>query len=141
MNQPQQALTQAIALVAALNSEGNVLLLKRDDTQHCGGLWSFPGGKIEAGEEPETAAQRELKEETGLTASNWKYIGTYSHAYPDQLLHFFLFTCVHDTAATLETESAYIWARESELTNYPMPDANSKLLSMLRKNNSCLPGV
>jgi len=141
LNQPQQALTQAIALVAALNSEGHVLLLKRDDAQHCGGLWSFPGGKIEAGETPETAAKRELKEETGLTASNWTCIGTDSHAYPDQRLYFFLFTCMCDTAAILETESAYIWVRERELTDYPMPDANSKLLSMLKRNNSCLPGA
>jgi mutator protein MutT len=133
LNHPQQALTQSIALVAPVNSEGQILLLKRDDAQHCGGLWSFPGGKIKAGEKPEVAAKRELKEETGLTGSNWKYMGTHSHAYPDRLLHFYLFSCACDTATAMETASAYIWARECELTDYPMPDANYELISMLMR--------
>ncbi len=124
--------TQVIALIAPFNNEGKVLLLKREDAQHCGGLWSFPGGKIKAGEMPETAAKRELKEETGLTGSDWKYMGTHSFEYPDRLLHFFLFTCVCDTATVMETESAYIWARDNELTDYPMPDANSELIKMLK---------
>jgi mutator protein MutT len=123
---------QVIALVAPFNNEGKILILKRSQSQHCGGLWSFPGGKIEPGEKPETAAKRELKEETGLTGSNWKCIGTHSHAYSDHLLHFFLFTCVCDTATAMETESSYIWARECELTDYPMPDANSELIKMLK---------
>jgi len=119
-------------LVAPLNSESHVLLLKRDEAQHCGGLWSFPGGKIEAGEKPETAAKRELKEETGLTGSGWTCIGTHSHAYPDRLLHFYLFTCICDTATAMESRSAYIWTRACELTDYPMPEANYELINMLK---------
>ncbi len=110
-----------------------MLLLKRDDTQYCGGLWSFPGGKIIAGEKPETAAKRELKEETGLTGSGWQCMGTHSFAYHDRLLHFYLFACICDTATAMETESAYIWARDEELTDYPMPDANNELIKILMR--------
>lgn len=59
-------------------------------------------------------------------------MGTHSFEYPDRLLHFFLFSCVCDTTTAMETESAYIWARDSELTDYPMPDANSELIKMLK---------
>ena len=47
---------QVIALVAAFNVNKELLLLKRPDHAHCGGLWSFPGGKVEAGETPLHAA-------------------------------------------------------------------------------------
>ncbi len=124
--------TQTIALVAPMNSNGHVLLLKRNKDQHCAGLWSFPGGKFKAGEKPETAAKRELKEETGLIGSDWKYMGTHSFEYPDRQLRFFLFACVCDSATVMETESSYIWVKDSELTDYPMPGANRELIRMLK---------
>src|SRR5262245_2033861 len=60
--------TRPIILVAAcvlLDAEGRVLLARRPEGRSLAGLWEFPGGEIEAGEETEDAVVRELREELG----------------------------------------------------------------------------
>ncbi|TPG14621.1 (deoxy)nucleoside triphosphate pyrophosphohydrolase [Sphingomonas oligophenolica] len=56
-------LVVAIALVAA---DGRVLLAQRPRGSRHGGLWEFPGGKVESGERPEAALVREVREELGI---------------------------------------------------------------------------
>jgi len=123
--------SQCIALVAAFNRAGQVLLLKRDEKQLCAGMWSFPGGKVEQGELAKAAAIRELKEETGLTGSDWQHLGAHCFTYPDRLLHFQLFSCVCDPLQNLSYESEHAWIGMDALEHYPMPAANSTLLPML----------
>jgi len=114
-----------------LDHQGKVLLLKRHTDQHCGGLWSFPGGKIEAGESPQTAAQRELREETGLIGSSWQQLCTQPFAYADRTLYFTLFTCVCDGLAAPDTEVPHAWSEVSALPDYPMPEANASFVTAL----------
>jgi len=122
---------RTIALIAPFDDKGNILLLKRDAHQHCGDLWSFPGGKVEAGETPKKTAKRELMEETGLTGSNWKLLGMHDFEYPDRKLNFLLFRCLCEETEKLLCESAHIWADAARLHEFPMPDANTELLNML----------
>lgn len=67
---PHQAsaplLVVAAALVAGEGSEGRLLLQQRPLGKHHGGLWEFPGGKVEPGETPAAALARELAEELGI---------------------------------------------------------------------------
>jgi len=110
-----------------------VLLLKRDSGQHCGDLWSFPGGKIETGESPKTAAIRELREETGLEGNDWQLLGDSTFEYPDRLLHFFLFSCqCNHHPERVVCEASHTWADVGQLADYPMPDANKALLQMIQ---------
>lgn len=122
---------QVIALVAAFNRRGEVLLLRRPDAVHCGGLWSFPGGKVEADEMPLQAAVRELKEETGLTGKRWRHLGKAWHNYADRRLRLLLFACLLPDTGSLLCESEYIRVARGELAGMPMPEANAKLLPML----------
>jgi len=94
-------------------------------------LWSFPGGKIESGETSQSAAARELQEETGLVGSDWTYIGEYRHAYPDRQLTFSLFRCICRSNKRLAAESMYAWINIADIANYPMPEANREFISML----------
>ena len=55
-----------VAAAAIFNSQGQVLLALRSKKQHQGGLWEFPGGKVEAGESVRDALSRELEEELGI---------------------------------------------------------------------------
>lgn len=110
--------------------------MKRKQKQHCGGLWAFPGGKIESGETAKAAAMRELKEETCLIGSDWHLLGKHSFEYPDRLLHFYLFSCLCEDTNSLACESAHTWANANKLSSYPMPDANKELLTLLSINET-----
>jgi len=123
--------TQVIALVAAFNQQRELCLLKRHDDTHCGGLWSFPGGKVEGTETPLKAAVREFKEETGLSGKLWRHLGKSSHSYADRTLHFLLFVCYCPDISNIHAESEYIWLKRDTLDAYPMPEANKKLIDML----------
>ena len=113
-------LTQLIALVAPFNIKNEVLLLKRNNSQHCGDLWSFPGGKVESHEDIQQAATRELQEETGLTGSQWQKLGEIAYSYPDRMLKLALFSCLCPDTSELHTETEHIWVRCDKLADYPM---------------------
>ncbi len=117
------------------NPAGEVLLLKRPEGVHCGGLWSFPGGKIEAGETPLAAARRELAEETGLAGTDWRLLGEHEYRYPDRALHFHLFACHGACSGELNSSGKYTWAPVMALKNYPMPTANRTLLDGIDLDN------
>ena len=75
-----------VAVVVAINAAGEALIQQRRASQSYGGYWEFPGGKVEAGETPEGAAKREMREETGLTTAPQKWLRL---QYGDTQLHFF----------------------------------------------------
>ena len=77
-------LLQVGASVIVEDEQGRILLQKRSDN-HC---WGYAGGSIELDEEVETAAKRELLEETGLTAHSLELFGVFSgkdthYVYPN----------------------------------------------------------
>jgi len=123
--------TQAITLVAAFNRQQELLLLKRPDDVHCGGLWSLPGGKVEVNEMSLDAAVRELQEESKLSGKLWRHLGKSSHSYTDRTLNFFLFVCYCPDIAHIQAESGHVWVKRDELVDYPMPEANQTLMKML----------
>jgi len=123
--------TQVIALIAAFNHQQELLLLKRPDGVHCGGLWSFPGGKVESNEMPLQAAIREFKEETALTGKRWRHLGKSSHTYHDRTLNFLFFVCHCPDVSNIRPESKHIWIKRDKLNAYPMPEGNKKLTAML----------
>lgn len=61
--------------VVAEDAEGRLCLIHQYRHAVGGWLWEFPAGKREAGEEPDITAQRELLEEVGVEAANWRKLG------------------------------------------------------------------
>ena len=74
-----------VVACALLDADRRVLISQRPDGKTMAGLWEFPGGKIEAGERPEEALIRELKEELGIEVQEacLAPLTFASHAYPD----------------------------------------------------------
>jgi len=72
-----------VAVGVVKNNEGQVLISLRDKFLHQGGLWEFPGGKIESEETAEQALVRELKEELAISVLAATPLITIKHQYPD----------------------------------------------------------
>jgi 8-oxo-dGTP diphosphatase len=129
--------TRPIILVAAvtlLNEEGKVLLAKRPPGRPLAGLWEFPGGKVDPGEDPETALIRELMEELGIEIARADLVPlTFaSHAYPEFHLLMPLYLCKRwegDIAAQENQE--LLWVKPDELRLYDMPPADEPLKASL----------
>jgi 8-oxo-dGTP diphosphatase len=64
------------AVLCYIRQDGRVLLQHKAPHRFGGGYWNAPGGKIANGESPEEATVREVREETGLTVSDVRYLGT-----------------------------------------------------------------
>lgn len=71
-----------VAAAVIVNDRGQVLLARRPDRVHQGGLWEFPGGKLEPAENAREALVRELQEELGLTPTAYRPLIRVRHAYP-----------------------------------------------------------
>lgn len=100
------------------DSSGRILLLRRPQRAVAGGSWTLPGGKIDYGESPDTAAARELREETQFTAEHLRFL-FYQDSPPltpggMHALNLY-FTCNVEGTPTLNREStAYEWVTLEE---------------------------
>ncbi|GBE48539.1 8-oxo-dGTP diphosphatase [bacterium BMS3Bbin12] len=73
-----------VAAAAILDARGRVLIARRAPDAPQGGLWEFPGGKLEPGESVEQALHRELDEELGIGVEDARPLIRIRHAYPDR---------------------------------------------------------
>jgi len=124
-----------VAAAALIDADGRVLLAQRPTGKAMAGQWEFPGGKIEAGETPEQALIRELKEELGVdvTESCLAAIAFVSHDYD----HFHLLMPLYAIRQWQGQPSAregqtLAWASKDKLNAYPMPPADVPLVAQLR---------
>ena len=125
-----------VVAVALIDADGRVLLAKRPEGKSLAGLWEFPGGKVEAGERPELALIRELKEELSIdvTESCLAPLTFASHAYDDFHLLMPLYVCRRWNGDVMSREGQQLkWARAKDLRNYPMPPADKPLIPYLQE--------
>ncbi len=121
--------------MALIDADGRVLLARRPPGKPMAGLWEFPGGKVAAGETPEAALARELKEELAIdvTASCLAPFTFASHGYDGFHLLMPLYVCrVWDGVARPNEGQELAWVRPERLRDYPMPPADEPLVAMLR---------
>ena len=125
---PHSPIYVAVAVIE--NARGEFLLARRPENVHQGGLWEFPGGKVELGEDICTALNRELQEELGITAKTARPLLRVRHDYPDKsvLLDVWRVTAIHGTPHGREGQPL-AWVAPSELRNYPFPQANAPIIT------------
>lgn len=92
------------AAVVALDDQQRVCLVRQYRHAAGGWIWEFPAGKIDDREPPLQTAQRELEEETGYQASDWRSLGDYlsSPGFLTEVVHLFLATGLNHVGAKLE---------------------------------------
>jgi len=126
--------TVLVAAVALVDADGRVLVSKRPEGKQLAGLWEFPGGKVEAGERPETALIRELKEELGIdvTEACLAPLTFASHSYEDFHLLMPLYVCRRWKGLARAAEGqALQWVKPVRLRELPMPPADIPLIPHL----------
>ena len=125
-----------VAAAALIDSTGRVLITQRPQHKQLGGLWEFPGGKVEPGEAPETALIRELQEELDLTVEPDALdpFAFASHAYTDFHLLMPLYVAQSWRGAPTpnpDAAQALAWVRPEDLRRYAMPPADEVLVTRL----------
>jgi 8-oxo-dGTP diphosphatase len=119
------------------NRNGDVLLARRPAHAHQGGLWEFPGGKVENGETVETALHRELEEELGVTCQSACPLITVSHAYADKHIWLEVWELNAWTGVPAGREGQPLrWVRPESLSEVAMPAADVPVVNAVR-----LPGT
>ena len=124
-----------VAAVALVDVDNRVLIAQRPAGKSMAGLWEFPGGKVDAGETPEQALTRELKEELGIEVCETCLapLTFASHSYEKFHLLMPLFLCRNWEGEPTAREGQVLkWARASRLRDYPMPPADLPLIPALR---------
>ncbi|HAD25258.1 MAG TPA: 8-oxo-dGTP diphosphatase MutT [Alphaproteobacteria bacterium] len=124
-----------VVACALLDADGRVLLAQRPKQKTLGGLWEFPGGKLEADETPEACLIRELREELGIdvTAACLAPLSFASHGYADFHLLMPLYICRKWQGICQPLEGQQLkWVRPARLRDYPMPPADEPLIAHLQ---------
>jgi 8-oxo-dGTP diphosphatase len=122
-----------VAVGVVKNPEGKILISLRHADLHQGGLWEFPGGKIEASETVEVALARELKEELNITVASAIPLITVNHQYPDLSVQLNVFLIEQFSGEVKSCEGQpFKWVSLSELENYAFPAANQPIITAAR---------
>ena len=122
-----------VAVGVILNAAGEVLIAQRSQAQHQGGLWEFPGGKVEAGESIQGALMRELREELGIDVHSSRPLITIPHEYKDKrvLLDVHLVDNFSGEPLGLEGQPV-LWVSKCRLAFYEFPAANKPIISAIQ---------
>lgn len=135
---PPECARKRIVLVAAaalIDADGRVLMARRPEGKPMAGLWEFPGGKVAAGETPEYALMRELREELAVETRPCCFtpVAFASHAYDDFHLLMPLFSCrVWRGPAVPQEGQALKWLYPRAMFDLPMPAADIPLVAQLQ---------
>ena len=117
--------------------ENRVFIQRRLDSGVWAGLWEFPGGRLEPGEEPGQGIVREFCEETEFPVLVRTCLGVVRHAYTRYRITMHCFVCAFAPAAAtagglpepvLRAATEYRWVHPAELERYTLPAGHRKLL-------------
>ncbi|MDZ7772047.1 MAG: A/G-specific adenine glycosylase [Balneolaceae bacterium] len=130
---PKKRPHHQIGVGVVRDGEGSVLIALRPEGAMLGGLWEFPGGKQESGEELEETVRRELREELGVEVVVEKPLMKVDHAYSHLTVSLNVFLCSLASGTPEARDSQEVrWVALEELDDYPFPKANRAITEKLQ---------
>ena len=124
---------------ALIMKDGRFLICRRPVHKARGGLWEFPGGKLEPGESAAEALTRECREELGVTVIPGPVYMRLTHEYPDLTVELILLQVEEFTGElTLLEHSELRWIKPAEIDGFDFCPADGVILDRLRREG--LPG-
>ncbi|TCK17328.1 8-oxo-dGTPase [Thiogranum longum] len=136
---PNDPETLHVAVAAIVDDAQRVLLARRPERAHQGGLWEFPGGKCEPGESVEAALEREIHEELGIRIGTRRPLIRVPHRYTDRsvLLDVWRVDSFEGQPHGREGQ-AVEWAHIEDLGERAFPAANLPIIRALQLPSACL---
>jgi A/G-specific adenine glycosylase len=132
---PKPEIPHYTVTAAVIQREDRTLIVQRPLTGLLGGLWEFPGGKREPGEDLSTCLQRELLEELNLTIQVGQPFGVYQHAFTHFRITLHAFLCtVNGSEPHLNEHIDLRWAVPAELADYPMGKIDRQIANRLLRS-------
>jgi A/G-specific adenine glycosylase len=117
---------------AVIRKHGRLLIAQRPLRGRLGGLWEFPGGKVEAGETLPQCLRHEIREELGIRIKVGKPITSIDHAYTHFKITLYAFECefVSGQPQALQVQD-FKWVRMSELKKYAFAKTDLRIISAI----------
>ena len=127
-----------IVAAGILVENGKVLLSRRKQGSHLAGMWEFPGGKAEPGEDPRAALRRELEEELGITTRIGEIVDVAFHRYDDadKAVLLLFFEAVREPGSPEPTPidvAEVAWCDAERLDPATFPPADVAVLAKVRR--------
>jgi 8-oxo-dGTP diphosphatase len=111
---------------------GRFLVSRRLSDSHLGGRWEFPGGKLEAGESPNDALRRELREELGIEVEVGDPFAIGHHVYAEREVVLLVLRCRHTAGVPQCLEVAELaWLDAREIAALDLPPADVPVVERL----------
>jgi 8-oxo-dGTP diphosphatase len=134
MSYADPRLTTMVVAAVIRDDAGKILLTRRPEGSHLGGLWEFPGGKVEAGEAPAAALERELAEELAISAKIGSPLTFAVHEEPGMRIVLLFYSATLGDARPTALEGQLIaWVAPGDLPSYPTPPADAELIGILAR--------
>ncbi len=128
---------KSIGVAVIWNGQGQVLIDQRPEAGLLGGLWEFPGGKVEPGETIAECIQREILEELGIEVTVGEHLITIDHAYSHFRVTLHVHHCQHMAGMPQPIACQQVrWVSLDELDSYPFPQANVQIIQALRSGSA-----
>lgn len=126
-----------IGVAVIYNQQGQILIDRRPAKGLLGGLWEFPGGKIEQDETVEECIKREIKEEIDLEIEVNDLLMTVDHAYTHFRVTLHVYNCRYLAGEARPLECDEIrWVTIDEIEKFPFPKANIEIIKALKERHS-----
>jgi 8-oxo-dGTP diphosphatase len=126
-----------VGVAVIWNQSQQILIDRRKAGGSMGGMWEFPGGKLEAGETARECIIREIREELAIEIAVGAHLISVKHTYPTFDITLIVHQCRYLTGTPQPIESdEVLWVNISDLDQYQFPAANQAIVQAIQSFQS-----